>query len=95
METQKQISEAKNKQKIGTNIEVVVEGYHPESKYLLIGRHDGQCPEVDGCVIINDGRKVDAFGERYMVAISDAFEYDLVGSVIKKVQSPENQHGKT
>ena len=86
METQKQISEAKNKKKIGTTMEVVVEGYHPESKYLLIGRHDGQCPEVDGCVIINDGRKVDAFGERYMVAISDAFEYDLVGSVIKKVQ---------
>jgi ribosomal protein S12 methylthiotransferase len=82
---QKKIVSAKNKKMIGKTIEVVVERYHPDSKYLLVGRHDGQCPEVDGCVIINDARKVDAFGKRYMVAISDAFEYDLVGSVINKM----------
>ena len=79
---QKQLVSERNKKMIGKKIEVVVESYHPESQYLLIGRHDGQCPEVDGCVIINDARKVKAFGERYLVAISDAFEYDLVGSVV-------------
>lgn len=81
MEIQKKIVAAKNKKMIGKTIEVVIEGYHPESKYLLIGRHDGQCPEVDGMVIINDARGVDAFGKRYMVTISDAFEYDLVGAL--------------
>jgi ribosomal protein S12 methylthiotransferase len=46
------------------------------------GRHDGQCPEIDGHVIINDGRKVCAFGKKYLVEITDVSDYDLIGRVI-------------
>lgn len=84
---QKDISSAKNKQYIGKAIPVVIEKYHPESPLLLVGRHDGQCPDIDGCVIINDFRKVKAFGKRYLVEITDSFEYDLVGRVIGPEQS--------
>lgn len=71
-----------NKRWIGQKIPVIVEGYHPESNLLMCGRFFGQCPEIDGMVIINDGRKVSAFGKRYMVEITDIAGYDLIGKVI-------------
>jgi ribosomal protein S12 methylthiotransferase len=46
------------------------------------GRHPGQCPDIDGMVIINDGRKVKAFGEIYQVEITDVADYDLIGRVV-------------
>lgn len=63
-------------------IPVIVEGYHPETNLLMVGRHKGQCPDIDGLVIINDGRKVKAFGEIYNVKITEVAGYDLVGAVI-------------
>ncbi len=67
---------------VGNSFDVVVEGYHPETKLLMRGRHAGQAPEVDGEVLINDGRKVSAFGKRYRVEITDVAGYDLVGRVV-------------
>ncbi len=75
------------KRYIGRTLEVVVEGYHPETNALMCGRFYGQCPEIDGQVIINDGRKVKAFGELYQVEITDAMGYDLVGGVIGPVKA--------
>ena len=72
----------KNKKLVGKTLEVIVEGYHPESKLLMRGRYFGQCPEIDGMVIINDGRKVKAFGNSYSVQITDVTDYDLIGRVI-------------
>lgn len=66
----------------GKKLQVVVEGYHPETKLLMCGRHYGQCPEIDGQVIINDARGVTAFGKVYDVEITDIAEYDLVGRVL-------------
>ena len=78
----------KNNQRfIGQRLKVLVEGYHPESKMLMRGRFYGQCPEIDGHVIINDGRKVKAFGEFYEVEITDCFDYDLVGKVVHPTRS--------
>lgn len=67
---------------LGKTLKVLVEGYHPDSKLLMRGRHQGQAPEIDGEVIINDGRLVKAFGNWYKVKITDIAGYDLVGSVI-------------
>jgi hypothetical protein len=42
----------------------------------------GQCPEIDGMVIINQGsEKVKEFGQRYTVKITDSLDYDLIGKV--------------
>lgn len=83
MKLQKKVVNKLNKKWIGKHLQVVVEGYHPESKLLMCGRFFGQCPEIDGQIIINDGRKVTEFGKIYTVEITDASDYDLVGRVIK------------
>jgi len=75
-----------SKRYVGKTLPVVVEGYHPETQMLMRGRFYGQCPDIDGQVIINDGRKVKAFGELYEVEITDAIDYDLVGRVIAPVK---------
>lgn len=83
MQIQKKVVKKLNAKWIGKEIPVVVEGYHPESRLLMRGRHFGQCPDIDGQVIINDGRFVTAFGKIYKVKITDVADYDLVGSVIE------------
>lgn len=82
MQIQQKVLEKVNNRYKGKVISVVVEGYHPETNLLMRGRHKGQCPDIDGQVIINDGRKVKAFGEIYNVKITEIAGYDLVGSVI-------------
>jgi len=82
MQIQKKNVKKRNKLLIGKKFQVVVEGYHPDSSLLMRGRYYGQCPEIDGQVIINDGRKVKAFGEIYTVEISDVADYDLIGRVL-------------
>lgn len=74
-----------SKKYIGKRMEVIVEGYHPESRFLMTGRHYGQCPEIDGRVIINDGRKVTEFGTFYEVEITGTADYDLIGKVLGPV----------
>lgn len=65
---------------VGKEIEVLVEGPHEETEHLLVGRHAGQAPEIDGQVIINDLPEggVGA-GDIVTVLVEDAYEYDLVG----------------
>jgi len=82
MEAQALAQEERQKRYVGKTIDVFVEGYHPETDMLMVGRHQGQCPDIDGFVIINDGRKVKAFGKRYKVKISEVAGYDLIGQVL-------------
>lgn len=70
-----------NKRYIGKRLSVIVEGTHPDSPYLMRGRFYGQCPEIDGQVIINDGRAVKEFGTFYEVEITECAGYDLIGKV--------------
>ncbi len=65
-----------------------MEGHHPDSPFLMKGRYYGQCPEIDGLVIINDGRKVKQFGQLYEVEITDTMEYDLIGKVVRSSSHP-------
>lgn len=82
VKTQMKMLKKRSKAFIGKRFQVMVEGYHPESPLLMRGRFYGQCPEIDGQVIINDGRKVTEFGQLYEVEITQAAEYDLIGRVI-------------
>lgn len=82
MQIQQKMVNKQNKKWVGRKVPVIVEGYHPETRMLMVGRHYGQCPDIDGQVIINDGRKVKAFGQVYTVEITDVAGYDLVGRVL-------------
>lgn len=84
---QQEVVDKLNRKLIGRQLEVVVEGYHPETDLLLVGRYFGQAPEIDGQVILNDWQPVKGFGERYLVEITDVSGYDLVGRVLKPVKS--------
>jgi ribosomal protein S12 methylthiotransferase len=86
---QKKVAKKLGKQYIGKILPVVVEGYHPETPMLMQGRFYGQCPDIDGQVIINDGRKVKAFGELYEVEITDVIEYDLIGRVVAPIKQKQ------
>ncbi len=69
---------------LGRRLQVIVEGFHPESKSLLRGRFYGQCPDMDGQIIINDAPRdgVKEFGKMYDVEITDVADYDLIGRVV-------------
>ncbi len=84
---QQKMARKRNQKMIGQKLVAVVEGFHPESEMLLRARYSGQCPEIDGQIIINDGRKVTGFGKLYEVEITDATDYDLIGKVIGPVAS--------
>lgn len=94
MQVQKKIVKKRNQSMVGKILPVVVEGYHPESQLLMTGRFYGQCPEIDGQVIINDGRHVTAFGEIYPVEITAVADYDLIGRVINSSSLQKLSNGK-
>ncbi|MCB1136361.1 MAG: 30S ribosomal protein S12 methylthiotransferase RimO, partial [Chlamydiia bacterium] len=82
MEVQQEALELQLMNRVGQVLDVIVEGYHPDSELLMTGRHKGQCPEIDGEVIINDTQAVHTFGQRYRVEITGVLGYDLVGRAL-------------
>ncbi|HSX26882.1 MAG TPA: 30S ribosomal protein S12 methylthiotransferase RimO, partial [Chlamydiales bacterium] len=88
---QQKMVHKRSQQMIGRKLKAIVEGFHPESELLLRARYTGQCPEIDGQIIINDGRKVTEFGKLYEVEITEVADYDLIGRVLGLV--PEKKMG--
>lgn len=77
---QKEVSARRNRRRIGEQVEVLVEGVHPDSELLLKGRLSTQAPEIDGGFIINDGSA--RAGDFVTCEITEAHPYDLVGRVV-------------
>ena len=82
MAIQKRINREQNAGLVGRRLEVLVEGPSPETEHLLVGRHEGQAPEIDGQVYINDGFAYP--GELVTVEVTEAHDYDLVGRVVER-----------
>lgn len=80
-EAQREIVRELNQKYLGKVVNVLIEGYHDETDLLLQGRHEGQAPDIDGKVIINDG--FSEVGEIVQVEITEVLDYDLVGRIIK------------
>lgn len=76
---QEGIATARGRARIGSIMQVMVEGVSEETDWLLESRHEGLAPEIDGVVYINDGTA--AAGEFVKVEITDAATYDLVGRI--------------
>ena len=77
---QAEISRKKNREMVGKTVPVLVEGFHPETEFLLVGRTPGMAPDIDGQVIINKGHGI--IGEIMRVRISDSYVYDLMGEIL-------------
>lgn len=79
MQIQKDISLSHNTQLVGQELEVLVDGPSAESDLVVVGRHRGQAPEVDGVVYL--GRPDLRPGDLVSALITEAHPYDLVGEV--------------
>jgi ribosomal protein S12 methylthiotransferase len=77
---QETIATARSREKIGSTLDVLVDGLSEETALLLEGRHEGLAPEIDGVVYINDGTAT--AGDLVQVEITDASAYDLVGHIV-------------
>lgn len=88
---QKQVVDKLNEKYVGKKLKVMIESRHRESDKLLVGRFYGQCPEIDGTVIINDWRNVTELGQFYEVEITDFVGYDLIGRAVKMCEKKKPQ----
>lgn len=88
LEMQRKISRRKQRRMIGTIQTVLVDGLSKESDLLLEGRLEGQAPDVDGVVLINDtlGEGVNP-GRFVSVRITAAHDYDLVGKIAEQKEN--------
>ena len=98
LELQEGISLKRGREKIGSTLEVLVEGPSEETDLLIAARHEGQAPEIDGLVYINDledgtehtsliqihrDAAVPRPGDLVKVQITEAAAYDLVGHIVR------------
>lgn len=80
MSLQQQISYELNQELVGRELLVLVEYPSEESELVMVGRHQGQAPDVDGVVYL--GRGTLQPGQMVTVQILEAHAYDLVGEVV-------------
>ncbi|MEN9578078.1 MAG: hypothetical protein RJA70_1087 [Pseudomonadota bacterium] len=100
MQIQQEISRRKNEALIGRRVEVLVEGPSEESELVMVGRWQGQAPDIDGQVFISGGPVYP--GRIYPAEVTDATDYDLmvdvgevddhVGPVLPKQAGFTHQH---
>lgn len=81
MRLQRGISKKKNRALVGRTLEVLVEGLSEDSEFVMVGRHAGQAPEIDGNVYLSGGEVLP--GELRRVEITQATDYDLVGEIFE------------
>lgn len=83
---QEPISRERRQALVGRRMKVLVEGVHEETEHLLVARHHGMAPEIDGRVLINDGlAPAGSFAE---VEITAAYSDDVVGHVVGPLGAP-------
>ena len=89
MKAQAKISLKKNKAIVGTTRTVLVDGMEDD---VLFGRMQSQAPEIDGVVYLSETEALP--GEFVEVTITDATEYDLVGTGSKSRHGDAGTRGR-
>lgn len=85
MNDQMTIAAEKNEEKIGSVVEVLVEGYDPYIK-CFYGRSQADAPDIDGKVFFTAPNRLKE-GEFVPVQINDVIEYDLLGECLARADS--------
>jgi len=81
MLTQQSISKEINSSYVGKEMEVLIDEIQSGKPKIAMGRSQADAPEIDGKVIIR-GDKTQV-GKFIKVKVTEAFEYDLAGEIIK------------
>jgi ribosomal protein S12 methylthiotransferase len=90
MALQRRISRGRNRQLVGCEFPILIEGPSQETELLWEARLATQAPEIDGVCLINDfGPGAARPGEMRRLRITEAHDYDLVGEL---VDAPERIH---
>jgi ribosomal protein S12 methylthiotransferase len=81
----RRLSRANNEALVGDTLEVLVEGTSDEHEAVLVGRHAGQAPEIDGQIYLSGTERLARLprpGEMVRVRVRQASDYDLVGELV-------------
>jgi ribosomal protein S12 methylthiotransferase len=83
MSLQRKISRARNRELIGREVQVLVEGPSADSELVWEARMPTQAPDIDGiCYISDPGEYPLTPGEFRTMRIVKAHDYDLTGDLI-------------
>jgi ribosomal protein S12 methylthiotransferase len=89
MAIQRKIARRRNRQSIGAEVSVLVEGPSPETDLLWTARMATQAPEIDGATLINDFEGAEPRpGEMRTLRITEAHDYDVVGTLLAPTEPP-------
>ena len=83
MEAQLEITAARNESLVGSELDVLCEGYDVVAE-TYYGRSKSDAPDIDGKVYFSSKKKVKA-GAFVRVAIEEAMDYDLIGSAVDDI----------
>lgn len=85
MDIARDIARDKNEDYVGRDLEVLVEGISDEHELVMMGRHRGQAPDIDGQVYLSGLEYLERIprpGELIRVHITQSSDYDLAGDVV-------------
>jgi ribosomal protein S12 methylthiotransferase len=89
MSLQRKISRARNRELIGREFPVLIEGPSADSELVWQARLSTQAPEIDGvCYISDPGENPLRAGEIRTMRITEAHDYDLTGELIDREPMP-------
>ncbi|MGD0013790.1 MAG: radical SAM protein, partial [Bryobacteraceae bacterium] len=89
MAIQRKVARARNRELVGREADVLVEGPSPETDLLWQARMGTQAPEIDGVCLINDVQGAPPRrGQIRPLRITAAHDYDLVGTLL---EAPEGE----
>jgi ribosomal protein S12 methylthiotransferase len=81
MSRQKRIVATAQKQRLGREIAVMIDGPSPEHELVLQGRTEGQAPDIDAVVYLTDcDPELYQPGDLIRAQIVEARDYDLVAA---------------
>jgi ribosomal protein S12 methylthiotransferase len=89
MAIQRKVSRRANRELVGKELPLLVEGPSRESDLLWEGRLATQAPDIDGvCYISDDGGRAPEPGQFRRLRIQQAHDYDLVGALVDAASGP-------
>ena len=78
---QQEIHVANNEALVGQERDVLIEGVHPETELLWVGRTPQQAPQIDGLTLVSDAGDA-AFGDIVRMRITEVAGYDVVAEAL-------------
>jgi ribosomal protein S12 methylthiotransferase len=95
MAVQRGISRSRNRQLVGRELRVLVEGVSKETDLLWEARMATQAPEIDGVTLVNDyeGAPPRA-GEIRALRVTEAHDYDVVGTLRAATEEWQGPRGQ-